>query len=343
MTGSEKTKKFLHFFYRDGLKIFASDGCIESIFNLKQNLEEFSQSYAVSIKTLKLFIEDNPDEMVLFNLIKNAILIRQNNEILSIKHLPTKKIPEQRVFESLGTFKSTEFLSGLDFSTVHMPENDDCYFFVSDGILFILTIYDKVFCLYNTQSECANLEAAIPYQSVRHLLKALLLLKTEEFRLGGSQALDRIGFQTVGNLTSICSRTLEHKESERIMKLISFYSRFEPVHRINREILKKNVTKAERISPNLPINMILEPKKLTFELRSESFYYSCVDCIDDSFKLPGGSQVIESPLRLTFYGRYLKSALSRITTKDIYVYQYENLLAFGDEEKKKLIVLTDIV
>src|SRR6056297_1714587 len=267
LTGSEKNKKVVHFFYNNGLKLYASDGCLESVFKLKATVQEFSGSYALSIKTLKLFIEAVENQDIHFSMGKEGIRVKQSTEMLSVNNPPAKKIPQQGVFSILGDFQTNEFLSGLDFATVHMPENDDCYFFVFDGYLFVLTVYDKVFCIYNTQIPCKDTETAVPYQSVRHLIKALGLLKTELFRLGGSPMQERMGFQTSGNLTSICARNLETLEGERVLKLIQLYDLFQPVHSINREILKKGVTKAERISPHLPIKMILKSTQLKFELQ----------------------------------------------------------------------------
>ncbi len=343
LTGSEKNRKVLHFFYNNGLKMYASDGCLEATFKLNQEVEDFLGTYALSIKTLKLFIEEADDQQIEFTLNKEGIRVRQNTEILSVNNTPSKTIPQQSLFGILGDFQTNEFLAGLDFSTVHMPENEDCYLFVFDGILYVLTVYDKVFSLYNTQKMCKNLEVAVPYQSVRHLIKALRLLKTEQFRLGESVSQDRIGFQTTGNLTSICSRSLETKEGERLLKLINLYDRFEPVHQINREILKKSVTKAERISPSLPIKMTLESDRITFELKSSSFYYSCVDEIDPCDHVCHDQTQRDAQYRLMFYGKYLKSALSRMTTNEITIYKYENFMAFGDSTKNKLICLTDVV
>jgi len=342
LTGSERNRKVLYFFYKNGLKLYASDGCLMAIFKLNQDVEQFPGSYALSIKTLKLFIEDREDERVQFTLEREGIRVKQNMEVLSVNNASVKTIPDQSVFNILGEFQTNEFLSGLDFSTVHMPENDDCYFFVFDGFLYVLTVYDKVFCLYNTTIACKNIEAAVPYQSVRHLIKALALLKTDSFRFGESASGDRIGFQTTGNLTSICSRSLETKEGERVLKLIDLYGRFKPVHRINREILKKSVTKAERISPNLPIKMSLASNHVKFELKSESFYYSCVDEIEPFINEKQARGTREDEFELVLYGKYLKSALSRITTKEITVYKYDHLTAFGDTEKKKMIILTDV-
>jgi len=343
LTGSEKNKKVVHFFYNDGLKLYASDGCLESIFKLKQDVQDFSGAYALSIKTLNLFIEAVEDQDINFRFEKEGIQVKQNTEQLSVNNTPRKTIPQQGVFSILGDFQTNEFLSGLDFATVHMPENDDCYFFVFDGLLYVLTVYDKVFCIYNTQMPCKNTEAAVPYQSVRHLIKALGLLKTDSFRLGESPSQDRIGFQTSGNLTSICSRNLETVEGERVLKLIQLYNRFQPVHRIKREVLKKGVTKAERISPNLPIKMILKARQLKFELQSPSFYYSAIDEIEPYSEESTGQTTNEDVLELLFYGKYLKSALSRITTNVITIYQYEGFTAFGDSEKQKMIVLTDVI
>ena len=341
LTGSERNRKILHFFYKDGLKLYASDGCLESVFKMNQKVEEFSGSYALSIKTLKLFTEDREGELIEFKLKKEGIQVKQNMEVLSVNNASMKNIPEQSIFSILGDFQTNEFLSGLDFSTVHMPENDDCYFFVFDGILYLLTVYDKVFSLYNTTIPCKNIEAAVPYQSIRHLIKALGLLKTRDFRLGESSSQERIGFQTSGNLTSICSRNLETKEGERVLKLIDLYTRFKPVHQINRDVLKKSVTKAERISPNLPIKMTLTSGQIKFELKSESFYYSCVEEIEP-FESQAGEKSNEV-YELSFYGKYLKSALSRITTKEITICKYENLTAFSDPQKKKMIILTDVI
>ena len=342
LSGSERNKKVVLFFHSDGLKLYASDGCLEAIFKLKQDVEPFSGSYVLSIKTLKLFIEAIEDQEIYFTFKKEGIQVKQNTEMLSVNNAPIKNTPQQSVFSILGDFQTNEFLTGVDFSTVHMPENEDCYLFVFDGILYVLTVYDKVFCLYNTQLACKNIEAAVPYQSVRHLIKALGLLKTETFRLGESSLQDRIGFQTTGNLTSICSRKLETQEGERVLRLIQLYERFQPLHRINRDILKKSVTKAERISPNLPIKMILKPKQLKLELRSPSFYYSAVEDIEPF--LPGDIEQQDGAvvLEMNFYGKYLKSALSRITTSEVTVYKYENFTAFGDSQKKKMIILTDV-
>ena len=58
LTGSERNRKVLYFFYKNGLKLYASDGCLMAIFKLSQDVEEFTGSYALSIKTMKLFIED---------------------------------------------------------------------------------------------------------------------------------------------------------------------------------------------------------------------------------------------------------------------------------------------
>src|SRR6056297_1290205 len=342
LTGSERNRKVLYFFYKNGLKLYASDGCLMAIFKLNQDVEQFPGSYALSIKTLKLFIEDREDERVQFTLEREGIRVKQNMEVLSVNNASVKTIPDQSVFNILGEFQTNEFLSGLDFSTVHMPENDDCYFFVFDGFLYVLTVYDKVFCLYNTTIACKNIEAAVPYQSVRHLIKALGLLKADTFRLGESSLQDRIGFQTTGNLTSICSRKLETQEGERVLRLIQLYERFQPLHRINRDILKKSVTKAERISPNLPIKMILKPKQMKFELRSPSFYYSSVEAIEPFLPEDREQQDGAVVLEMNFYGKYLKSALSRITTNEVTVYKYENFTAFGDSQKKKMIILTDV-
>src|SRR6056297_763792 len=118
LTGSERNRKVLYFFYKNGLKLYASDGCLMAIFKLSQAVEAFTGSYALSIKTLKLFIEDIKDQRIDFELTREGVRLKQNTEILSVNNVSLKTIPEQSVFSILGDFQTNEFLSGLDFSTV---------------------------------------------------------------------------------------------------------------------------------------------------------------------------------------------------------------------------------
>jgi hypothetical protein len=331
LTGSEKDRKHVFIYHKNGLKIFASDGCISSIFNLKQNVDFFKGAYVLPIKTLKLFIDGKSDEDLAVILNSDEIILKQANELLSIHQHPVNNPPENNLFDRVGELNAHDFLFGLDFSTVHMPEDNNCYFFVFEDILYILTVYDKVFCIFNSNIRCRTLESAVPYQSLRHLIKAQGSLKSGIIKLGISIDMEKLGFQTAGLLTSICSRPLDHKEVERILRLINIYRMFKPLYRINRNSLNHNVTKAERISPGLPVAMTVNGNKINFELKSDSFYYVCTSEIEEFFS---DERIID----FKFYGKYLKSALSRIKTKDVYFYTYSKYLAIGDAEKKKMIV-----
>jgi hypothetical protein len=330
LTGTEKTHKYVYLYHKDGLKIFASDGCINSIFNLRQSVDYFKGAYALSIKTLKLFIDKQSDEDLAIFLNSNEIMLKQANEMLSIQQKPVRNPPERHVFDLAGELSAGDFLSGLDFSTVHIPEDDNCYFFVFEGILYILTVYDRIFCLYHSGVKCKPFESTVPYQSLRHLIKAQGTLKSDKIKLGISLENEQIGFQTAGLLTSICSRSLEENEEERLKSMIRIYRSFKPLYKIDKKTLNHNVTKADRISAGLPIKMNFEGMKILFEVKSETFYYSCRAKIDERYH--------EKNVEFTILGKYLKSALSRITSKYVYLYHFSRYLAIGDAEKTKMIV-----
>ncbi|HOO31877.1 MAG TPA: hypothetical protein PK466_01325 [Thermotogota bacterium] len=330
LTGTDKNNKFVYLYHKDGLKIFASDGCIRSMFNLKQNIEFFKGAYTLSIITLKQFIDIKSDEGIIFIMNSDGIILKQANEVLSVRQNPVRNPPENNTFDLLCELETNEFLSGLDFATVHIPEDENCYFFVFEDILYILTVYDNIFSLYYSGTKCRSFESTVPYQSLRHLIKAQNTLKTEKIKLGISLDNDRLGFQTAGLLTSLCSRRPDHEEIEDIVKLIRIYKLFRPLYRIDRNVLYHNVTKTERILPGMPMNMIIKGNEIRFESKSDSFYYACKGRIEERYE--------EKNISFSVLGKYLKSALSRIGTKYVYMYYYSNYLAIGDKEKKKLIV-----
>ncbi len=335
LTGSEREKKFIRLYYDNGLKLFSTDGCLSAVFSLKQKCEPFTGVYELPIKTLRLLIEKKRENDLYLALKKGEITLKIKNELLTIATNTSKKIPPSPVFEMVGKFSVSSFFNGLDFATVHMPEDDKVFFFVKDGILYIISIYDNVFCIYNTGTQCNDIESAVPYQSVRHLIKAQKSVKSCSLNMGINQEGTSVGFQTSGLLTKICSRPVENYESERILKLIHLYHETVPVSVLDKNGMKHDITKTQRISPRTPIKARLTPDALKLELKTTGLYYSCYRGINEY-------TAEEAGISFKFYGKYLKSALSRLNRKAITIFRKDEFYGIGDEDRERMIIIANL-
>ncbi len=334
ITGSDKNEPGMRLYYDEGLKVYATDGGIQTHFRIKTECDEFMGVYELHIPTLKLFLDRGYDEIpVVLHLNEKEVTFRFENEMLSLFQPGTVTVPEIPVFRTLGNAEFSSFMNGLDFASIIMPENDYIYFFVRDGLLYVITIHDDFFTLYNSKEFFDDLEVKVPYHNIRHFVKSLSLIKNKDLKIGINSEEIRMAFQTSGIITHVCTEFNSHEESAYLLNTINLYEMLEPLGVIEFNSFKNILAKTSRISKNGNIELEILDEELKISVRRKNLYYS------SSEKMKEISNGKTTDIIYSIHPGKIKSAIGKIESEDIHIFAYHDFIGFGNSEKGKIIVI----
>jgi len=340
IAGSEKKHGFLWLFYSQGLRFFVTDGSLKTIFQAKGEFPPFERAYQFPIHPLKLFLQErSADASVNLLLSERSVVFQCDNEILSLRQAEDRRIEELVFPDPLCTVPFKAFLNGIDFATVSLPSLERVFLIDYDGCFSVVSVEQDSFALFCSDipirrfDDGSFLEVQIPYASIRHFVKACSLIDVNELKIGVSQEKEEIYFQTAGAVTALCMKALEEKDATDLFRLLHVYEQMEPVARVNSEKTRKLFSKALRLSENGVLNLSRYPEELEFWISKKSLYYSVKDSVEAYWESS------ETPPSIQFYGKMIKSSLNRIKTRDLYLFQSDEFIGFGDEKKRTVAVV----
>ncbi|RKX45297.1 MAG: hypothetical protein DRP27_04485 [Thermotogae bacterium] len=224
LTGTvEPSYRVLHFFYRDGLTLFATDGVAKLEF-LASEMPSFDGIYSIPLNDLKVVLQGQRNEQITFEFSGKNVNIFTESEFLQVRNAQRSDFPfhVSNGFEDICRVFLTSFQESLDFASVVLEEPENAGFVIFDNAMYVVGISHNVGCVAkvgNTELDRLFL-GEVPYVTARHLVKSLSEIQ-EQNRL-------TIGFNG-DEISLTCGRFAYHvmlepslpRSTTRLLKLIS--------------------------------------------------------------------------------------------------------------------------
>ncbi|HPE69012.1 MAG TPA: hypothetical protein P5560_03745 [Thermotogota bacterium] len=333
LAGSEPIHLFLRFFYENGLRGFVGDGTVEAFFSVKAEVEPFEGAFQLPIPTLKLFLsEKKGEETVRFRFERGQLLVSVEEETLFLQQPTGFRIPKPTPMEVVGSFGSSVFLQGVDFSTVVLPPSEKVYFREHEGRLFVLSVHDDLFMVFDSGSVSRDFEGAVPYTSIRHLVKAFSALPSSGLKLSLHPDKSALGFHVPGVFATLPLHPLEPSESAYLLGLLQLPEEMHALGQLDVSAFKKSLNKAIRLSRDGRIQMRFEKGQYLLQVEHPGFFYSGAHPMEAM-----SDAVFEEP-SLSFYAKKIKSSITRFEEGNVSFLSWKGFNGFCDEKREKWII-----
>ncbi len=213
----EPINRRVYFYTKKGLLLaYASDGCLSASVALGR-AEEFEDFYVAPLDNLKLLIKGrNEDVEMRFS---NKFEIVTGPEYMVITHPYARDPRKKGAFAAKIEVNRREFCHTLDRGSIILREGQEVIVGARNGRFFLL-------CEENAHVSAAFMNismdeflARVPYESVRHLLKALEILSQEKIIIGNSK--DFIGLKFSYGIMTMCkldATDVNPKDVENFLK-----------------------------------------------------------------------------------------------------------------------------
>jgi|GEM_PF-1893528 len=177
LTGTvELSYRVLHFFYRDGLTIFATDGVAKLEFSASE-IPPFDGIYSVPLNDLKVVLQGQRNEQIAFEFSGRNVNIFTESEFLQVRNAQRSDLPfhVSSGFEDICRVSLASFQESLDFASVVLEEPENAGFVIFDNAMYVVGASHNVGCVAKVgNTELARLLLGeIPYVTARHLVKSL--------------------------------------------------------------------------------------------------------------------------------------------------------------------------
>ncbi|BBJ27574.1 hypothetical protein [Athalassotoga saccharophila] len=188
------------YFYTNLSKLMAygTDGCLSIDLELG-SIDSFDGFYTVPLDDLKLLLREKSEE-VRMNFGSN-LYISSGTEIISILH-PLVQNP--RKFDRIETEEkiyTSQFKKVLDLGSIISREGQMIFVGIGEKLLCASEDYGHTGIAF-TEFKGGPFSAEIPYESVRHLVKALDAVREDKIEIGYTSG---IGIRFSDGMMSICS------------------------------------------------------------------------------------------------------------------------------------------
>ncbi|AKI97316.1 hypothetical protein [Kosmotoga pacifica] len=261
--------RFLRLYYWKGLRAFITDGCGKLEVPLKKECSPFKGSYIIPLDHARVLKEQLQDEASIIIVGEDQDLsIYAGGEKLRIEKARTEGIPRmERKFENLLLLKKSAFKNALDFSSAINDEGDNISFIFKDGVVCMVSSSHgmSVMNFLNEQAS-RDLQAHVPYVTVRHLVKTLELMKAEELYFG--EGIEDLGIKAGVFLFSICA------DREETFNSVPQRPKAETKVTIEKSQLLFSVRKMTKlVSRGMGVLMFSDRGSIRFMLKTGTFRY----------------------------------------------------------------------
>lgn len=209
-----QSNRFVYLFYQKGLKIYGTDGCAKAIVNFTREFLPFKGLITIPIQYLKGILrgyKKTDNTLVKLSIEEKYFFFEFDDMKLNIEinYNDKKIVIFDQEFKIIGQFKTKELINSLDF--VSSPSNEgDEIIFNSNNNCFQL-IYDNGY--FKTFSNLNKLDNRFSYktnyETVRHIVKSLKLLKNEQITHLGFKN-NSIYFYVPGIIISMCGSSINN-------------------------------------------------------------------------------------------------------------------------------------
>jgi len=321
----EPSLRSLILYHERNLRIRGTDGClVADLIVVPKDLKIGKKAYIIPIDYLRHFLREKNNAIEV--IIGEDLQFVYENESLIIKERK-RDIPRQ--FAALS--QSIEIEKGslrsiLDFGSSHLSQGDTVRLLIKEKELFCIGISDSIISCARMPFSLGNYVCLeIPYESIRHLVKSLKLIKKEKILC--SLEKDSLSFEVGALSLKLCAEIKEDRKIEEICNLM-----FEPETSsrwiIESSVIKDSISRASKIQKveYSDAELILYPHKIVFSVfKKNSIFNTEVEVLYS-----------ENPkyMKVKIRADKLYSLLRRMNTKRIHLELTESGLIIWDKRKK---------
>jgi len=197
------------------LKAYASDGCVSVNLTLGK-VEHFDDFYVAPLDNLKLLSKSGKEDVEIRFSSKLELL--KGPEYISVLH-PFSRDPRKRgSFSAKFEISSKDFAQTLDLASIILREGQNVIVGMLEGYFFALSEEYSHIVLSFMNLDGEPFISSMPYESARHLVKGLSVIKNENLKMGYSE--DFIGLKFSNGVMIVCKSALEDVQLDRIKRLL---------------------------------------------------------------------------------------------------------------------------
>ncbi len=325
----EPSLRSLILYHERNLKIRGSDGClVADLIVVPKDLKIGKKAYVIPIDYLRHFLREKGQAIEI--IMGEDLQFVYENESLIIKererNIPGPFTPLSQSIEiEKGLLRSI-----LDFGSSHLSQGDIVGLLIKEKELFCIGISDSIISCARMPFLLSNhAYLKIPYESIRHLVKSLELLKKRKVLCFLKK--DGLAFEIGALSLQICAERWKDKKIEDICDFMfnhNVFSRWV----LESSKLKSSISRASKIQKigYSDSELILYPHKIVISVAQER-------CI---FKTELDVLYSEKPkdIRIKLRVDKLYSLLSRINTQRIYMELTENGLLIKDKIRRAILI-----
>lgn len=316
--------RFLRLYYWKGLRAFITDGCGKLEIPLRKDCAPFTGSYIIPLDHARALKEQLRDDAKLVITGKEGtVSIFLGGEKLQIDKARTENIPRmERKFENIFSMKKNTLKNALDFSSSINDEGDNISFVFNNELACIITSSHNMTVLnYLDIPISRNLQAHIPYVTVRHLVKTLDLIKAEESNFG--EGIEDLGIKVGPLLFSICC------DREKLFNTVPRFPEIKEKIVIEKNQFLFSVRKLTKlVSRGIKVLILSDHGNIRFMLKAGNFRYEKI-MVNAPFK---NFAVGVDPHRL-------RSALSRMNSGKVELFIFNNQLILAGKNSGQHLIL----
>lgn len=211
----EPLARKVYFYTESGnLMVYGTDGCLSVEFHLGE-MESIDYFYVVPLDDLKLLLRERSEDV--FMTFGSTFQISKGAEILSILH---PIVPDPRKTNGVtapNEVEAKQFQRTLDLGSILSREGQMTFLGCKNGKFFSASEDFGHIGIAFMDFEENNFAVEVPYESVRHVVKMLEILKEDMIWIGYSKM---IGMRFSDGEMNICSE--EAMNMEKMEELVNF-------------------------------------------------------------------------------------------------------------------------
>jgi hypothetical protein len=206
------------YFYTDGscLVAYGTDGCLTLELRLGK-IAAFDDTYVSPLDDLKLLLsrEKKEDVEIKFD---SSLQISKGSEMLSILHPFARNPKREDGFVPIHDVEIAQFRKMIDTGSIISREGQMVFLGSKSGKLFSLSEDRGHIGISFMNFEDESFAIEVPYESMRHIVKTLEILKNEKLRIGYDPV---FGMEFSDGKIKVCS-TEAYDTAQRIDEFIDF-------------------------------------------------------------------------------------------------------------------------
>lgn len=301
----------------DILRAYVTDGCLAINVNLGK-VDHFENFYASPLDSLKLLSKsgEKADMEIRFG---TKLEFLKGSEYLSILH-PIANDPRKRgTFTAEVEVKASKIAHVVDIGSIILREGQETIVGATHGMFFAFCEEYGHLSIASMDYSGSPFAAAIPYETARHLVKMLDIIRDERLKFGRSQNI--IGLKFNEGVVTICNMKINNE-------MVNGIERFLPIKKsegtiIETRILKEGASLCSRFQRKNGGKGYLEfSNKFRIGVLSQYSAYEYAKPVN-----------LNIQVRVSVIPKKLNQFLSRIHEKRVKVVADEDFLVFKGESE----------